>query len=89
MTGTCISHSFFSQSAGVPVNVTLSVVREQGSSGEVAVHYQTKPALFHPPSNQASAGEDYLAKDDTIIMVNGATVALVSITILPVRMGDK
>uniref|UniRef100_A0A3Q2DXJ8 Adhesion G-protein coupled receptor V1 n=1 Tax=Cyprinodon variegatus TaxID=28743 RepID=A0A3Q2DXJ8_CYPVA len=67
----------------VPVNVTLSVVREQGSSGEVAVHYQTKPALFHPPSNQASAGEDYLAKDDTIIMVNGATVALVSITILP------
>uniref|UniRef100_A0A3Q2PRU9 Adhesion G-protein coupled receptor V1 n=1 Tax=Fundulus heteroclitus TaxID=8078 RepID=A0A3Q2PRU9_FUNHE len=66
-----------------PVNVTLSLVREQGSSGEVAVHYQTKPALYQPPSNRASAGEDYLAKDDTIIMLNGATVALVSITILP------
>ncbi|KAM4746526.1 adhesion G-protein coupled receptor V1 isoform 2-T2 [Anableps anableps] len=66
-----------------PINVTLSVVREQGSSGEVVVHYQTKPALSQPPSNQASAGEDYLAIDDTIIMFNGATVALVSITILP------
>ncbi|MED6250420.1 Adhesion G-protein coupled receptor V1 [Ataeniobius toweri] len=66
-----------------PVNVTLSVVREQGSSGEVVVHYQTKPALHQPLSNQASAGEDYLAKDNNVIMFNGATVALVSITILP------
>ncbi|XP_014844179.1 PREDICTED: G-protein coupled receptor 98 isoform X1 [Poecilia mexicana] len=66
-----------------PVNVTLSVVREQGSSGQVMVHFQTKPALNQHPSNQASAGEDYIARDDTIIMFNGATVALVSITILP------
>ncbi|XP_067377863.1 adhesion G-protein coupled receptor V1 isoform X2 [Channa argus] len=66
-----------------PVNVTLSIVREQGSSGEVAIHYQTKPALHQPPSNQATAGIDYTTKEDTIIMINGATVALVTITILP------
>ncbi|KAM6930325.1 adhesion G-protein coupled receptor V1 [Xenentodon cancila] len=66
-----------------PANVTLSIVREQGSSGEVAVHYQTKPALYQPPANQATAGEDYLPKDDTIIMINGATVAIVTVTILP------
>uniref|UniRef100_A0A4W6G876 Adhesion G-protein coupled receptor V1 n=1 Tax=Lates calcarifer TaxID=8187 RepID=A0A4W6G876_LATCA len=66
-----------------PINVTLSIVREQGSSGEVAIHYQTRPALYQPPSNQATAGEDYTAKDDTIIMINGATVALVTVTILP------
>ncbi|XP_026199339.1 adhesion G-protein coupled receptor V1 [Anabas testudineus] len=66
-----------------PVNVTLSIVREQGSSGEVAVHYQTRPALSYPPSNQAAAGMDYAAKEDTIIMINGATVTLVTITILP------
>uniref|UniRef100_A0A665TER5 Adhesion G-protein coupled receptor V1 n=1 Tax=Echeneis naucrates TaxID=173247 RepID=A0A665TER5_ECHNA len=66
-----------------PVNVTLSIVREQGSSGEVAIHYQTRPALYKPPSNQATAGKDYTAKDDTLIMINGATVALVTVTILP------
>ncbi|XP_060927102.1 adhesion G-protein coupled receptor V1 [Limanda limanda] len=66
-----------------PVNVTLSIVREQGSSGEVAVHYQTRPALYQPPSNQATAGQDYTAKEDTIIMTHGATVALVTVTILP------
>ncbi|XP_061584932.1 adhesion G-protein coupled receptor V1 [Cololabis saira] len=66
-----------------PVNVTLSIVREQGSLGEVAIHYQTKPALHQPPSNQATAGEDYLANDNTIIMINGATVAIVTVTILP------
>ncbi|XP_044225055.1 adhesion G-protein coupled receptor V1 isoform X2 [Thunnus albacares] len=67
----------------VPVNVTLSIVREQGSSGEVAIHYQTRPALYQPPSNQATAGRDYTTKDDTIIMIDGATVALVTITVLP------
>ncbi|CAJ1068549.1 adhesion G-protein coupled receptor V1 [Xyrichtys novacula] len=67
----------------VPLNVTLSVVREQGSSGEVAVHYQTRTALYLPPSNQATAGEDYISKDATITMIDGATVALVTVTILP------
>ncbi|KAF7670351.1 hypothetical protein LDENG_00010120 [Lucifuga dentata] len=66
-----------------PINVTLSVVREQGSSGQVAVHYQTRPVLSQPPSNQATAGEDYISKDDTVIMIDGATVVLVTVTILP------
>lgn len=78
--------SYFSQPAGVPVNVTLSIVREQGSSGEVAIHYQTRPALYQPPSNQATAGRDYTAKDDTIVMIDGATVALVTVTVLPVSL---
>uniref|UniRef100_A0A8D3DRH1 Adhesion G-protein coupled receptor V1 n=1 Tax=Scophthalmus maximus TaxID=52904 RepID=A0A8D3DRH1_SCOMX len=58
------------------INVTLSIVREQGSSGEVEIRYQTRPALYQPPSNQATAGKDYTSKDDTIIMIHGATVAL-------------
>uniref|UniRef100_UPI003AAD5B8E adhesion G-protein coupled receptor V1 n=1 Tax=Centroberyx gerrardi TaxID=166262 RepID=UPI003AAD5B8E len=66
-----------------PVNVTLSIVREQGASGEVAVHYQTRPALSQPPSNQATAGQDYTAKEDTVVMIDGATVVLVTVTILP------
>uniref|UniRef100_A0A3B5LER5 Adhesion G-protein coupled receptor V1 n=1 Tax=Xiphophorus couchianus TaxID=32473 RepID=A0A3B5LER5_9TELE len=75
--------SLFTLTQEPQINVTLSIVREQGSSGQVAVHFQTKPALNQHPSNQASSGEDYLARDDTIIMFNGATVALISITILP------
>ena len=76
---------FFPQPTGTPVNVTLSIVREQGSSGEVEIHYQTRPALYQPPSNQATAGQDYTPKDNTIVMINGATVALVTVTILPVN----
>ena len=65
--------------------MSLSIVREQGSSGAVAVHYQTRPALSQPPANQASAGLDYLPRDDTVVMVDGATVVLVSFTIMPVN----
>lgn len=66
--------------------MTLSIVREHGSSGEVAINYQTRPALHQPPSNQAAAGQDYTAVEGTIIMIDGATVALVTVTILPVSM---
>ncbi|KAM9822621.1 adhesion G-protein coupled receptor V1 isoform 2-T2 [Syngnathus typhle] len=68
---------------GFPVNLTLSIVREHGSSGEVEIHYETRPALYQPPANQASADQDYVAKDGTLIMTEGATVAIVTITILP------
>uniref|UniRef100_A0A3Q3W600 Adhesion G-protein coupled receptor V1 n=1 Tax=Mola mola TaxID=94237 RepID=A0A3Q3W600_MOLML len=64
-------------------NVTLTIVREQGSSGEVKIHYQTRPALYQPQSNQATAGLDYTPRDNTLIMTNGATVALITVTILP------
>ncbi|XP_059909463.1 adhesion G-protein coupled receptor V1 [Gadus macrocephalus] len=68
---------------GSPINMSLSIVREQGSSGNVAVHLQTRPALSQPPANQASAGLDYLARDATVVMVDGATVVLVTFTIMP------
>ncbi|XP_061528205.1 adhesion G-protein coupled receptor V1 isoform X2 [Phycodurus eques] len=68
---------------GFPVNLTLSIVREHGSSGEVKIHYETRPALYQSPSNQASADQDYVAKDGTLIMSEGATLAIVTITILP------
>uniref|UniRef100_A0AAV2MS74 Staphylococcus aureus surface protein A n=1 Tax=Knipowitschia caucasica TaxID=637954 RepID=A0AAV2MS74_KNICA len=64
-------------------NVTLSVVRDQGSMGDVAVHYQTRPALHLPPSNQATTGQDYIARTNTVIMPESATVAIITITILP------
>ena len=70
---------------GSPINVSLSIVREQGSSGNVAVRLQTRPALSQPPANQASAGLDYLARDATVVMVDGATVVLVTFTIMPVN----
>ncbi|XP_057687080.1 adhesion G-protein coupled receptor V1 isoform X4 [Corythoichthys intestinalis] len=68
---------------GFPINLTLSIVREQGSTGEVEIHYETRPALYQPPPNQASANYDYIAKDEILIMPDGATVALLTITILP------
>ncbi|XP_077457045.1 adhesion G-protein coupled receptor V1 [Stigmatopora argus] len=68
---------------GLPVNLTLSIVREQGSTGDVEIHYETKPALYQPPSNQASANYDYIAKDEILIMPEGAAVTLVTIIILP------
>lgn len=76
---------FFSTTPGFPVNVTLSIVREQGSSGEVRIHFQTRPALYQPPSNQATEDQDYTPRDSSILMINGATVALVTVTVLPVR----
>ncbi|XP_072520807.1 adhesion G-protein coupled receptor V1 isoform X2 [Salminus brasiliensis] len=66
-----------------PSNITLSIVRDQGASGTVVVHYTTKPALSLPPVNQASEGQDYVAKQATVVMMEQATVALVTITILP------
>lgn len=60
-------------------------MREQGSLGQVKVHYQTRLALYQPPAKQAAAGEDFTPRDDTVVMIDGATVALVTVTILPVR----
>ncbi|XP_017551078.2 adhesion G-protein coupled receptor V1 isoform X2 [Pygocentrus nattereri] len=66
-----------------PSNITLSIVRDQGASGDVVVYYTTRPALSLPPANQASEGQDFVAKQATVIMMEKATVALVTITILP------
>lgn len=80
---TCLSLLFTQES---PTNVTLTIVREQEASGEVAVHYQTGSALSKPPSNQASAPQDYTPREGTVIMKENATLALITITILPVRI---
>ncbi|XP_035385851.1 adhesion G-protein coupled receptor V1 [Electrophorus electricus] len=66
-----------------PGNITLSIVRDQGASGNVVVHYTTRPALTLPPVNQATDGQDYIAKQATVTMTENATVVLVTITILP------
>ncbi|XP_058231364.1 adhesion G-protein coupled receptor V1 isoform X3 [Hemibagrus wyckioides] len=66
-----------------PSNITLSIVRDQGASGNVLVHYTTRPALSLPLINQASEGQDYIAKQATVIIMENATVVLVTITILP------
>nr|Q6JAN0.1 RecName: Full=Adhesion G-protein coupled receptor V1; AltName: Full=G-protein coupled receptor 98; AltName: Full=Monogenic audiogenic seizure susceptibility protein 1 homolog; AltName: Full=Very large G-protein coupled receptor 1; Flags: Precursor [Danio rerio]AAT07468.1 very large G-protein coupled receptor-1 [Danio rerio] len=66
-----------------PSNITLSIVRDQGSSGNVLVYYSTKPALHLLPLNQASGGTDYVAKEATVVMMENATVVLVFLTILP------
>ncbi|XP_053084899.1 adhesion G-protein coupled receptor V1 isoform X1 [Pangasianodon hypophthalmus] len=66
-----------------PSNITLSIVRDQGASGNVVVHYTTRPALSLPSVNQASEGQDYVAKQARVIMMENATVVLVTITILP------
>ncbi|MCI4392676.1 hypothetical protein PGIGA_G00148550 [Pangasianodon gigas] len=66
-----------------PSNITLSIVRDQGASGNVVVHYTTRPALSLPLVSQASEGQDYVAKQARVIMMENATVVLVTITILP------
>lgn len=53
------------------------------------VHYQTKAALHLPPSNQATAGLDFTPRDDAVVLADGATVALVTLTILPVSSGQS
>ncbi|XP_051546873.1 adhesion G-protein coupled receptor V1 isoform X1 [Myxocyprinus asiaticus] len=66
-----------------PSNITLSIVRDQGASSDVLVYYKTKAALHLPPVNQATEGMDYVVKEATVIMMENATVVLVTISILP------
>ncbi|XP_015216090.2 adhesion G-protein coupled receptor V1 isoform X1 [Lepisosteus oculatus] len=66
-----------------PSNITLTIVREQGFVGDVAVHFRTKPALSQLPANQATENEDYVAKEETVIMKENVTAVHVYITILP------
>ncbi|XP_075449203.1 adhesion G-protein coupled receptor V1 isoform X3 [Ascaphus truei] len=63
--------------------ITLQVVREQGFAGDIAVHLQSKPNLALPPMNQATENQDYITKDEIIIMRENRTFALVKVTILP------
>ncbi|XP_048838820.1 adhesion G-protein coupled receptor V1 [Brienomyrus brachyistius] len=68
---------------GKPRNVTLTIVREQGFVGDVAVHYRTRPALSQLPKNQATANEDYIPKDAIAVMKENVTDITITITVLP------
>ncbi|KAM4808264.1 adhesion G-protein coupled receptor V1 [Rhinophrynus dorsalis] len=63
--------------------VTLQVIREQGFVGDIAVQLQSVPNLSLPPTNQAIGNQDYIAKDEMIIIKENKTFASVQITILP------
>ncbi|KAI1900416.1 hypothetical protein AGOR_G00049720 [Albula goreensis] len=66
-----------------PTNITLTIVREQGFVGDVAVHYATKPALSRLPGNQATKNQDFAAKEEVVVMKENARTALVTVTIQP------
>lgn len=80
----CLDFSIIYLLLESPVNITLSIVRDQGASGNVVVHYTTRPALSLPLISQAAEAQDYVAKQAIVIMMENATVVLVTITILPV-----
>ncbi|XP_067885769.1 adhesion G-protein coupled receptor V1 [Heterodontus francisci] len=64
------------------INVTLTIIREQGFMGEVAVQYSTKPDPSLLPVNQATANQDYIASQGTVIIKENTTQALIRFTIL-------
>ncbi|XP_027733793.1 adhesion G-protein coupled receptor V1 isoform X6 [Empidonax traillii] len=63
--------------------LTLQIVREQGFTGDLAVHLRTAPNLELPLSNRATENEDYILEKRTVIMAENATTAFVTVTILP------
>uniref|UniRef100_A0A8C4S4U8 Adhesion G-protein coupled receptor V1 n=1 Tax=Erpetoichthys calabaricus TaxID=27687 RepID=A0A8C4S4U8_ERPCA len=68
---------------GNPKNISLKIVREQGFVGDVIIYYKTTPALSQLPVNQAKDQEDYVAKEDTLIMKENVMMTSVQITVLP------
>nr|XP_014349406.1 PREDICTED: G-protein coupled receptor 98 [Latimeria chalumnae] len=65
------------------INVTLTIVREQGFAGDVSIHYETRPNLSLQPVNQAQENKDYIAKDIAVILQENTAEASVTITVLP------
>ncbi|KAG8456387.1 hypothetical protein GDO86_002244 [Hymenochirus boettgeri] len=66
-----------------PVVTTVELIREQGFVGDIAVHLQSVPNLALPLVNQANKDQDYRFKEETIIIRENKTFALVQVTILP------
>ncbi|XP_036383544.1 LOW QUALITY PROTEIN: adhesion G-protein coupled receptor V1 [Megalops cyprinoides] len=66
-----------------PTNITLTIVREQGFVGDVEVRYATRPALSRLPTNQATENEDYVGKEEMVVMKENIESVLVTITVLP------
>ncbi|XP_078413685.1 adhesion G-protein coupled receptor V1 [Cetorhinus maximus] len=65
------------------INITLTIIREQGFVGDVAVQYSSKTDPLFLPINQATANRDYIASQGTAIIKENATEALIRFTILP------
>uniref|UniRef100_UPI00398F1058 adhesion G-protein coupled receptor V1 isoform X2 n=1 Tax=Pristiophorus japonicus TaxID=55135 RepID=UPI00398F1058 len=65
------------------INITLTIVREQGFVGDVAVQYGTKSDLLLLLVNQATANQDYIASQGTVILKENSTQALIRFSILP------
>ncbi|XP_039615272.1 adhesion G-protein coupled receptor V1 [Polypterus senegalus] len=68
---------------GNPKNISLKIVREQGFVGDVIIYYKTTPVLSQLTVNQAKDREDYVAKEDTLIMKENVMMTSVQITVLP------
>ncbi|XP_035235780.1 adhesion G-protein coupled receptor V1 isoform X2 [Anguilla anguilla] len=66
-----------------PSNVTLTIIREQGFVGDVAVRYATRLALSRLPVNQASENQDFVPKEEMVVMKEDARTAMVTVTLLP------
>ncbi|KAE8635798.1 hypothetical protein XENTR_v10002742 [Xenopus tropicalis] len=63
--------------------ITLQVVREQGFAGDIAVYLQSVPNLALPAINRATKNQDFMTKEEIVIIRENKTFALVPITILP------
>nr|XP_033775700.1 adhesion G-protein coupled receptor V1 [Geotrypetes seraphini] len=63
--------------------ITLLITREQGFIGDIAVHVISKPNFSLPPINQATENQDYIAKDEIVIIAENKTGILFNVTILP------
>ncbi|XP_064619709.1 adhesion G-protein coupled receptor V1-like [Lineus longissimus] len=66
---------------GSDATVTLHVIREQGSKGTIQVSYITSRDMSKQTSKQATAGDDYVAKQETVSMAPGVNRTAVTVVI--------
>nr|XP_006812422.1 PREDICTED: G protein coupled receptor 98-like protein isoform X1 [Saccoglossus kowalevskii] len=66
---------------GSSATVTLNMVREQGSEGSIIITYSTSIDVTVPDQQQAKPGEDFVDRQDTVSMADGANEATVFITV--------
>ncbi|XP_053330924.1 adhesion G-protein coupled receptor V1 [Spea bombifrons] len=63
--------------------ITLQINREQGFTGDIAIHLEAKPNMSLPLVNRATENEDYTVLSKVIIIKDNRTFALVTVTIFP------
>ncbi|XP_039258016.2 adhesion G-protein coupled receptor V1-like isoform X1 [Styela clava] len=69
--------------SGATQLVTLDLLRQQGQLGDIQVFYKTKIASNLPIKSQAMPGADYIARDDSITLMENITSATIAISIVP------